>query len=151
MALRSKRRRPRRRPFRSCFSLAVIRSNLDSWLAWPNPEATSQAPMSSDRVIIDAIKMAQRLLSQNLAPTHNLPDATTVMRFRDLVRSPAIQSALERSSDTFAAFALRAVERALADRSRTDREIISRLWDLLDGECGENDNNSDCRARGCLT
>ena len=88
--------------------------------------------MSSDRVIIDAIKMAQRLLWQNLAPTHNLPDATTVMRFRDLVRSPAIQSALEGSSDTFAAFALRAVERALADRSRTDREIISRLWDVLD-------------------
>ena len=86
--------------------------------------------MSSDRVIIDAIKMAQRLLWQNLAPTHNLPDA--VMRFRDLVRSPAIQSALERSSDTFPAFALRAVERALADRSRTDREIISRLWDVLD-------------------
>ena len=71
--------------------------------------------MSSDRVIIDAIKMAQRLLWQNLAPTHKLPDATTVMRFRDLVRSPAIQSALERSSDTFAAFALRAVERVLAD------------------------------------
>jgi hypothetical protein len=67
--------------------------------------------MSSDRVIIDATKMAQRLLSQNLAPTHNLPDATTVMRFRDLVRSPAIQSALERSSDTFVAFTLRAVER----------------------------------------
>jgi hypothetical protein len=88
--------------------------------------------MSSDRVIIDAIKMAQRLLWQNPAPTHNLPDATTVMRFRDLVRSPAIQSALERSSDTFAAFTLRALERALADRSRTDREIISRLWDLLD-------------------
>ena len=88
--------------------------------------------MSSDRVIIDAIKMAQRSLWQNLAPTHNLPDATTVMRFRDLVLSPAIQSALERSSDTFAAFTLRAVERVLADRSRTDREIISWLWDILD-------------------
>jgi hypothetical protein len=88
--------------------------------------------MSSDRVIIDAIKMAQRLLWQNLAPTHKLPDATTVMRLRDLVRSPAIQSALERSSDTFAAFTLRAVERVLADRSRTDREIISWLWDVLD-------------------
>src|SRR5580704_15537827 len=48
--------------------------------------------MSSDRVIIDAIKMAQRLLWQNLAPTHNLPDATTVMRFRDLVRSPALHA-----------------------------------------------------------
>src|SRR5262245_3348662 len=90
------------------------------------------SPMSSDRVIIDAIKMAQRLLWQNLAPTHNLPDATTVMRFRDLVRSPAIQAALEPSSDTFPAFTLRAVERVLADRSRTDREIISRLWDVLD-------------------
>jgi hypothetical protein len=88
--------------------------------------------MSSDRVIIDALKMAQRLLWQNLAPTHNLPDATTVMRFRDLVRSPAIQSALQRSSDTFPAFASRALERVLADRSRTDREIISRLWHVLD-------------------
>jgi hypothetical protein len=73
--------------------------------------------------------MAQRLLWQNLAPTHKLPDATTVMRFRDLLCSPAIQPALERSSDTFAAFTLRAVE--LADRSRTDREIISWLWDVL--------------------
>jgi len=44
--------------------------------------------MSSDRIIIDAIKMAQRLLWQNLAPTHQLPDATTVMRFRDLVLLP---------------------------------------------------------------
>jgi hypothetical protein len=48
--------------------------------------------------------------------------------FRDLVRSPAVQSALERSSDTFLAFGLRAAESVLADRSRTDREIISRLW-----------------------
>jgi hypothetical protein len=88
--------------------------------------------MSSDRVIIDAIKMAQRLLWQNRPATHNLPDAATVIRFRDLVRSPAVQSALERSSDTFPAFTLRAVERVLADQSRTDREIISRLWDVLD-------------------
>src|SRR5258707_13193523 len=102
--------------------------------------------MSSDRVIIDAIKMAQRLLWQNLAPTHNLPDATTVMRVRDLVRSPAIQSALERSSDTFAAFALRAVESALADRSGSDREIMSRLWDLIDVEWGENDDKRDIMA-----
>jgi hypothetical protein len=87
---------------------------------------------SSDRVIIDAIKMAQRLLWQNLPPTHDLPDAATVIRFRDLVRSPAVQSALERSSDTFLAFTLRAVERVLLDQSRTDREIISRLWDVLD-------------------
>jgi hypothetical protein len=36
--------------------------------------------------------MAQRLLWQNLPPTHSMPDATTVMRFRDLVRSPAVRS-----------------------------------------------------------
>jgi hypothetical protein len=39
---------------------------------------------------------------------------------------------LERSSDTFLAFTLLAVERVLTDQSRTDREIISRLWDVLD-------------------
>jgi hypothetical protein len=88
------------------------------------------ALMSSDRVIVDAIKMAQRLLWQNLPPTHSMPDATTVMRFRDLVRSPAVRSALERSSDTFPAFTLRAAERVLGDQSRADREIIDRLWSL---------------------
>jgi hypothetical protein len=54
------------------------------------------------------------------------------MRFRDLVRSPAVQSALERSSDTFPAFTLRAAERVLGDQSRADREIIDRLWDVFD-------------------
>jgi hypothetical protein len=97
--------------------------------------------MSSDRVIVDAIKMAQHLLWQNLPPTRSLPDATTVMRCRDLVRSPAVQSTLERSSNTFPAFALRAVDRVLADQSRTDREIISRLWDVLDEALGLPQNS----------
>src|SRR6516165_2904886 len=89
-------------------------------------------PMSSDRVIIDAIKVAKDLLWQNLPPTHNLTDAATVMRFRELVRSQAIRSALERSSDTLLAFSLRAVERVVSDQSRTNRETINRLWDVLD-------------------
>jgi len=88
--------------------------------------------MSSDRIIVDAIKVAQDLLQQNLPPTHNLTDAATVMRFRELVRSQAIRSALEVSSDTLPAFALRAVERVVSDQSRTNRETISRLWDILD-------------------
>ena len=88
--------------------------------------------MSSDRVIIDAIKMAQDLLSQNLAPTRNLTDAATVMRLRELIRSQAIRSALERSSDTVLAFGLRAVEQVISDQSRTNRETINRLWDVLD-------------------
>jgi len=88
--------------------------------------------MSSDRIIVEAIKVAQDLLSQNLPPAHNLTDAATVMRFRELVRSQAIRSALERSSDTLFAFALRAVERVTSDHSQTNRETINRLWEVLD-------------------
>ena len=90
--------------------------------------------MSSDRIIVDAIKGAQDLLRQNLPPTRNLTDAATVMRFRELVRSQAIRSALDRSSDTLLilTFALRAVERAVSDQSRTNRETINQLWDILD-------------------
>ena len=56
--------------------------------------------MSSDRIIVDTIKVAQDLLLQNLPPAHNLTDAATVMRFRELFRSQTIRSALDRSSDT---------------------------------------------------
>jgi hypothetical protein len=87
--------------------------------------------MSSDRIIVDAIKVAQDLLRQNLPPTHNLSDAATVMRFRELVRSQAVRSALD-SSDTLLTFALRAVERVISDQSRTNRETINQLWDILD-------------------
>jgi len=68
--------------------------------------------MSSDRIIVDAIKVAQDFLRQNLPPMHNLTDAATVMRFRELVRSPAVQSALERSSDTLLAFVGRELDRS---------------------------------------
>ena len=88
--------------------------------------------MSSDRTIVDAIKVAQTFLSQNLPPAYNLPDSATVTRVRELVHSPSIRSALERSSDTLLAFALRAVERVVADQSLTNRQIITRLWDVLD-------------------
>ena len=89
-------------------------------------------PMSSERIIVDGIKVAQNLLNQNLPPAHNLTDAATVLRFRELVRSQAIRSALERSSDTLFAFALRAVERVTSDHSQTNRETINRLWEVLD-------------------
>src|SRR5215467_7512896 len=114
------------------WKLSASKTELNSQVSGTPEFGVRFSLMSSDRVIVDAIKMAQRLLWQNLPPTHSLPDATTVIRFRDLVRSPAIQSALERSSDTFPAFTLRAVERVLADQSQTDREIISRLWDVLE-------------------
>src|SRR5215211_6859737 len=80
--------------------------------------------MKSDRVIESAIRPAQNLLWQNLPPTHKLPDTAAVARLRDLVRSPAVKSALLHSNDTFLAFVLRAVEFVLADQFRADREII---------------------------
>src|SRR5262249_35295953 len=82
--------------------------------------------MSSDRTIVDAIKVAQNLLSQNLPPAHNLTDAATVLRFRELIRSQAIRSALERSSDTLFAFALRAVERVTSDHSQNKGDTKNR-------------------------
>jgi hypothetical protein len=76
--------------------------------------------------------VAQNLLNQNLPSAHNLTDAATVLRSRELVRSQAIRSALERSSDTLFAFVLRAVERVTSDHSQTNWETINRLWDVLD-------------------
>jgi hypothetical protein len=87
--------------------------------------------MSSDRVIVEALKVAQVLLCQNLPPKNNLTDVATVLRLREVIRSPSIRSALERSSDALTTFALRAVERVLSDRSLSDRETVSRLWDVL--------------------
>jgi hypothetical protein len=87
--------------------------------------------MSSDRIIIEAIKVAQDLLCQNLPAVRDLSDAAAVIRFRELIRSQAIRSALERSSDTLFAFALRAVERVVSDQSSTNREMINRLWEVL--------------------
>ena len=116
---------------RRAYNIAVERAE-DS--AIPHVTGTPECCvplMSSDRTIVDAIKVAQDLLRQNLPPTHNLTDAATVMRFRELVRSQAIRSALERSSDTLLTFALREVERVLSDQSRTNRETINRLWDVL--------------------
>ena len=83
--------------------------------------------MNSDRVFSDAVKTAQRLLWH----TYDLPDAMKVVRLRKLVRSPTVQSAMLRCSDTLLAFTLRAVELVIADQSQTDREMIRRLWDIL--------------------
>ena len=83
--------------------------------------------MNSDRVFADAIKAAQRLLWH----TYDLPDAIKVAGLRKLVRSSTVQSALQCSSDTLLAFTLRAVELVVADQSRTDREMLRRLCDIL--------------------
>jgi hypothetical protein len=83
--------------------------------------------MNSDRVIADAIKLAQRLVWH----THDLPDAMKVVRLRKFVRSPTVQAAMHGCSDTLLAFALRAVGLVIADQSRTDREMLRRLCEIL--------------------
>jgi hypothetical protein len=87
--------------------------------------------MTSDRLIVEALKVAQVVLRQNLPPTQNLTEAAIVLRLRELIRSPSIRSAMDHSSDTLAAFALRMVERVLCDHSRPHRETITLLWDVL--------------------
>jgi hypothetical protein len=83
--------------------------------------------MNSDRVIADAIRSAQRLVWH----TRDLPDAMKVVRLRKFVRSSTVQSAMQRCSDTLLAFTLRAVELAIADQSRTDRDMLRRLCGIL--------------------
>ena len=84
--------------------------------------------MNSDREIADAIKAAQRLLWH----TYDLPDTMKVAGLRKLVRSSTVQSALQCSSDTLLAFTLRAVELVIADQSRTDRDMLRQLCEILD-------------------
>jgi hypothetical protein len=69
--------------------------------------------MSSERIIIEAIKVSQDLICRNLPAVQRLSDDLAIMRFRELLRSHAVRSALERCSDTLFAFALRAVERVI--------------------------------------
>jgi hypothetical protein len=83
--------------------------------------------MNSDRVIADAIKSAQRLVWH----THDLPDAMKVVRLRKFIRSPTVQSAMHGCSDTLLAFALRAVALVISDQSRTEREMLSQLCEIL--------------------
>ena len=78
-----------------------------------------------------AIREARGLLWSNRLPVHNLPDAETVARLSEIIRSSAVLGALRRS-DTFFAFVLRAVRRVLADHSLTDRQVITSLWSIFD-------------------
>ena len=88
--------------------------------------------MTPNRVIEAAIRAAQDFLWRNAPPMHYVNDEATVTRLRDLMHSSAVQAALLQSSDAFLTFVLRAVELVVRDQSQTDREIIGRLWDVLD-------------------
>jgi hypothetical protein len=66
--------------------------------------------------IVDALRLAHNLVWENVRPT---TDTATVSQLRDLIHSPSVRAALERSSDSLPAFALREVMGALSDQSQT--------------------------------
>jgi hypothetical protein len=86
--------------------------------------------MNSDRVVVEAIKVAQTLLSQNLPPAYNLPDAVTGTRARAFGLLYTIGIGAQQRH--VARICLAGVEHVVAEQSQTDREIITRLWDILD-------------------
>jgi hypothetical protein len=86
--------------------------------------------MSSDRIIVDALKLAHSLVSQNLRSATDA--AATVLRLRELFHLPPVRSALERGSDSLPAFALRDVARVLTDQSQTHGDTIARIRNVLD-------------------
>ena len=85
--------------------------------------------MSSERIILETLKLARSLVWPNLRPA---TDATMVLRLRELFHSPSVRSALERGSDTLPAFALREIARVLGDQSQTHGETIVRIRNVLD-------------------
>ncbi len=111
-------------PPKDWWTTALAFERIFVWHAMERqPSHVRFSRMNSDRVIESAIRAAKNLLWQNLPPTHTL---------RELVHSPPIQSALQCGNDTFFAFVLREVQFVIADRSLTDRQILARLWDVLD-------------------
>ena len=86
----------------------------------------------ADAVIEQALRDAQNILWRNLPPTQSQSDEAVVRALRDIVRSARVKSVLERGSDTALVFVLRATNKVLADESETPREIIARLWNILD-------------------
>ena len=75
--------------------------------------------MSSDWIIVDALKLAPNLVGQNLRPT---TEATTVLWLRELVDAPFLRSALERGSDSLPVFALREIARAFRPVAHSRRD-----------------------------
>jgi hypothetical protein len=88
--------------------------------------------MDHARIVEQALRDAQDILWTNLPPTHSLPDDSTLQELREIVCSSAVKSALKGGADTFFSFELRAVLRILAEESHSTRDIMDRLWSILD-------------------
>jgi hypothetical protein len=86
----------------------------------------------SIEVIKKALGDAQKVLWHNLPNSRNLPDETAVLTIRTVLSAPTVKKALARANDTVFAFALRRVLHIASDQASDPRDIIARLWDVLD-------------------
>jgi hypothetical protein len=128
----------------------MLKSNASTTKLFERTISGNVCLLSSDRVIVDAIKVAQDLVRQNLPQTHNLTDAATVMQFRELVRSQATRSALERSNDTVErVFAINRALIAFGVCAAMAGDHYSALGQRCAGIGDAQHAAPFCQARGC--
>jgi hypothetical protein len=90
--------------------------------------------MDHRATIFRTLCIAQGLLWANLPSTQHLADSETVAQLRRLLRSSDVAEALRAGPDCELVFYLRAGARTLADDQGDDREIITKLWPILDNQ-----------------
>ncbi len=90
--------------------------------------------MDHRATIRHALCQAQDLLWENLPSIHHLTDGETIEQLRQLICSRDVAEALRSGPDCELAFYLRAGARVLADDRWSDREIITKLWPILDNQ-----------------
>jgi hypothetical protein len=88
--------------------------------------------MNYQQLIEFILRRSHETLWANLPPQGRVSDEKAVTAIRELVASPTARKAIERGSDTLCAFALRAVNRIVCEKSRSPADIITRLWDIVD-------------------
>ena len=79
--------------------------------------------MSTNNVVVLALKAAQDILWTNLPPTDNLSDEAAVQAIRNIVRAPGVKGAIDRGNDTALTFVLRATNQIVSDEFRPARVI----------------------------
>lgn len=88
--------------------------------------------MNYQQLIEFILRRSHETLWANLPPHSRVSDAKAVAVIRELVSSPTAREAIERGSDTLCAFALRALNRIVCEKSRSPADIITHLWDVVD-------------------
>jgi hypothetical protein len=83
-------------------------------------------------VIEVTLRQVHDLLAQNLRGA--IADDEALSRMRGYVSRPSVEDALQRSSDTLFAFALRALRHVASETSESSRATIKRLRECMEPE-----------------